>query len=190
MYKKVFFLLLAAAAGIFPVAAEEQKTRQAEKFIRHCVECSAPNPLDPNMEGSMFNWMFEGKYKVVYTDSNLFSYYIEELSYTGGAHGSFTVTAGSMYRVSGRKITLKDIAPDADRQKKLLDLITLYTAQKFKCSVKELPKRLLNMPELTENFYFNGQGITFVYNEYEIAGKGASPVKIFIPFKQFKVPAK
>ena len=188
--KKQIFLLIAAAVIIGSAGAEEITTEQFRKFIAHCVESSEENLLDPEMQGSIFNWSFEGKYKVVYADKKIFSYYTEELSYIGGAHGNFTVKVGSMYRISGRKITIKDIAFTGELKEKLLDLIIAKTAEKFNCSVETLPKKLLNMPTLTENFYLGSQGITFVYNEYEIASKGAGAIKIFIPYTQFQVNVK
>ena len=188
--KKQIFISIAAAVAVCSAGAEEPKTEQLENFIKNCIEFSAENPMDPQMEGSQFNWEFTGKYKVVYADKKIFSYYTEELSYTGGAHGNFTVKVGSMYRVSGKKITLKDIAFTGEQKKKLLDLIIAQTAEKFSCSVETLPEKLLNMPVLTENFYLSSKGITFVYNEYEIASKGAGAIKIFIPYTQFQVDIK
>lgn len=189
MYKKAFVLMFAAAIAVV-AGAEEPETGQLGDFLKNCIEFSAENPLDPKMEGSQFNWEFTGKYKVVYADKSFFSYYCEELVYTGGAHGNFTVSVGSMFRNSGRKITLGSIAPTMPMQKKLLQLITLETARIFKCKVSELPQKLLAMPKLTENFYLDNKGITFVYNEYEIASKGAGVIKVLVPYTEFPVKVK
>jgi hypothetical protein len=188
--KKHIFISIAAAVAVCSAGAEEIPTEQFQKFIAHCVESSEENLFDPEMQGSIFNWSFEGKYKVVYADKKIFSYYTEELSYTGGANGNFTVKVGSMYRVSGKKITLRSIAPTMPMQKKLLQLITLETARIFKCKVSELPQKLLAMPKLTENFYLDNTGINFVYNEYEIASKGAGAIKVLVPYTAFSVKIK
>lgn len=185
MLKKIFFLIL--AAGTLTVNAE-QHSAQFKDFIKHCIECSREeDPLDPQMQSSMFNWEFEGKYKVVYADKKFFSYLTEELSYTGGAHGDFKVSAGSLYRRSGKRITVRDIAPAVRQQKKLLQCVTEKVAEHFKCSVPELSGRLRKAPFLTENFYMDARGITFIFNEYEIAAKGAGAVRVRIPFEQYKV---
>ena len=189
MYKKAFVLMFAAAIAAV-AGAEDSKTEQLENFIKNCIEFSAGNPIDPKMEGSQFNWEFTGKYKVVYADKSFFSYYCEELAYTGGAHGNFTVSVGSMFRNSNKKITLRSIAPTMPMQKKLLQLITLETARIFKCKVSELPQKLLAMPKLTENFYLDNTGINFVYNEYEIASKGAGAIKVLVPYTAFSVKIK
>lgn len=191
MYKKTFILSIAAALSFCRMSfADESKTELFKYFIRHCVESSEENPLDRKMEGSIFNWEFKGKYKVIYADKKIFSYYTEELFYCGGMNGYFTVNSGSMYRKSNRKITLEDIAQTPVQKKKLLALIVEQTALRFKCSVKELPMKLLKMPQLTENFYLNDKGTTFVYNQYEIASKGAGAIKIFIPYTRFPVKIK
>lgn len=185
MTNKTFFLAAATLAYSTLFAASPQ----LENFIKHCIE-SSNNSFDPAMQGSEFNWEFNGRYKVIYADKNLFSFYADELEYTGGAHGNAAVTVGTLYRVSGKRITLKDIAPTAKDQQKLLNFITAATAKDFKCTIGELPKKLLNMPTLTENFYLDGKGITFIYNEYEIASKGRGAVKIFVPYSavNFKKP--
>ena len=185
MANKTIFL----SAAILAISTLFAASPQLESYIKHCIE-SSENDLDPNMQGSEFHWEFTGKYKIIYADKNLFSFYADELEYTGGAHGNAAVTVGTIFRKSGKRITLKDIAPTAENQKKLLNIITAATAKEFKCTVKELPEKLLNMPKLTENFYLNDKGITFVYNEYEIASKARGAVKIFIPYSavNFKKP--
>lgn len=60
----------------------------------------------------------------------------------------------------------------------------------FSCTVETLPEKLLNMPVLTENFYLSSKGITFVYNEYEIASKGAGAIKVLVPYTAFSVKIK
>lgn len=45
--------------------------------------------------------------------------------------------------------------------------------------------------QLTENFYLDARGIHFVFNEYEIACKGAGPLDIAVPFNYAaKLPVK
>ena len=186
MMKKTFF----TAAALFALSTLTAASPQLENYIKHCIENSEINSFDPKMEGSDFRWEFTGKYKVVYADKNIFSFYAYELEYIGGAHGNVSVTVGTLYRNSGRRITLKDIAPTEQDQKKLLALITQAVAKEFKCSEKDLSKNILNMPRLTENFHLTADGITFVYNEYEIACKARGAVKIFIPYSavNFKKP--
>ena len=45
--------------------------------------------------------------------------------------------------------------------------------------------------QLTENFYLDARGIHFVFNEYEIACKGAGLLDIAVPFNYAaKLPVK
>ena len=169
------------------VAYAEQPSEMFSNFINHCIRNSACNPDDPMMQGSDFYREFTGKYKIVFADNKIFSYYTDELSYSGGANGKRTVRVGSLLRGNGKKISLKDIVPDQPRQKKLLKLIISRTAKHFNCHINDLNKKLLNMPTLTENFYLNDKGLTFVYNEYEISGKAAGPITLFIPYSLYDI---
>ena len=162
-FTKIIFLML--FLGTVPIHAGEVSERFT-KFIKYCIENSEENTFDPKMQGSDFKCQFEGSYKVVYANKKFFSYLTEELSYTGGAHGNFKVSAGSLYRRSGKKITVKDIAPTVQKRKKLLQYVTEKVAGHFKCSVPKLSGKLLKAPFLTENFYMADRGIIFIFNEW------------------------
>ena len=189
MIKKTVFLLLALST-FCSVFTAEQNSRQFDDFIRHCVENSEFNPENPNMQGLLFYREFSGKYKVVYANRFFFSYHSDELSYTGGANGNHLVKVGSLRRGSGKKITLKEIAPTENLRKKLLSLVISGVAKHFKCSEKDLSGKLFKKPVLTENFYLNDRGIVFVFNEYEIACKAAGAIYAFVPYSQYKINLK
>lgn len=189
MIKKTVLLLLSLFA-FCTVSAAEQNTGQLNDFIRHCVENSEFDPENPNMKGMNFYREFTGKYKVVYANKKFFSYHSDELNYTGGANGHHMVKVGSLRRGSGKKITFKEIAPSKEHCQKLLALITSGIAKHFKCSEKELSGKLLAKPFLTENFYLNDTGIMFIFNEYEIACKGAGVIYAFVPYSKYKINLK
>lgn len=184
--KKTALILTLACFTAAVGRGENLPTVQLQEFVKNCIESSG-DPLDPKMEGSSFNWEFTGKYKVIFANKTYFSYCAEELSYTGGAHGNFTVSAGTHRRDNGRRLTLNEIAPTGEDRLKLRSLLFVAASQHFKCSVRDLSKVLLKLPYLTENFYLDKDNIVFVFNEYEIASKGAGPIKLSIPFTQYPV---
>ena len=191
MKNKTLFLLVSIFISAFHSAAETaQNTAQFNDFIRNCVEHSEYNAEDPGMKGFHFYHEFTGKYKVLYANKIFFSYCSDELSYTGGANGNHQVKVGSLRRISGKKISLKEIAPTPEQQKKLLSLVISGIAKHFKCSVRELSGKLLAQPFLHENFYLNEKGITFIYNEYEISCKADGTVFSFVPYSQFEINVK
>ena len=182
------FLFLTAFLFTCSAFCEESYSAKLKEYLKLCIGDSeySTNSPDPNMEGSLFKWRFESEYDVVYANKKLFSFSASEHSYTGGAHGSNRVTVGSLLRGSGKRVTLKDIAPTEQERKELLRAITLQTAKRYKCSLKELPGKLQHMPFLTENFYFSKDGIVVVYNEYSVACFADSPLKILVPYSELK----
>ena len=188
-------MLLLAACFLMPAAIfcsnDDKPSARLAEYIDMCVEYSGDDPLDPNMESGMkFHREYKESYDVLYANKKFFSYRAEEFSYTGGAHGGTTVSVGSLRRITGKRITLREIAPTAAQQKKLLNLVTAACAKHFKCSVEKLPEKLLSKPFLTKNFYLNGKGITFVFNEYEIACFAAGTISVFVPYTQYPVKLK
>lgn len=99
---------------------------------------------------------------------------IYEDTYTGGAHGNHAISYYNVNRSNGHVITLADICP-ANRMQQLTDSIVASLVKQYECkSLDELRNEhaifmLCDTPVVAQNFYFDANGITFVYNEYEIA---------------------
>lgn len=99
---------------------------------------------------------------------------IYEDTYTGGAHGNHAINYYNVNKSNGHVITLSDICP-ADRLPQLTDSIVASLVKQYNCkSLEQLQTEhaifmLCDKPVVAQNFYFDANGITFVYNEYEIA---------------------
>ena len=115
MANKTFFL----SAAILAISTLFAASPQLESYIKHCIE-SSENDLDPNMQGSEFHWEFTGKYKIIYADKNLFSFYADELEYTGGAHGGYVDRAYVFDTGTGERVTLEMLAVNSDELKNFL----------------------------------------------------------------------
>jgi len=105
--------------------------------------------------------------------------------FTGGAHGVRTVKYTCVDLENGSVITEKDIFVD-DYESVLSPIILekLAEIQKVK-SPKELEKNgFFDISDIkpNNNFYLNENGITYVYNPYEIAAYFVGISEVFIPY--------
>ncbi len=122
------------------------------------------------------------KYSVPWFNDEYFSYLGEEMRYTGGVSSTWTAKCGTIERSTGRKLTIDDIASTPRQKKILLQVLARQrlTGESPYKTVKELEDNNL-MPQLTDNFYFHDEGLTFVYSKYEIDSGSAGVVKILLP---------
>ena len=129
-------------------------------------------------------WESEGKYNVVYSSKDYVSFKVFEWSYTGGAHGGSQTTVGTFKK--GKCLKLADLYRSPREKKQLENLWKAAIARHFK--VKTFEERLKEAgevfkPFMTENFYFDGKGIHFIYDPYEIDCFAAGTIDIFVPWK-------
>lgn len=109
-----------------------------------------------------------------------------ETNYMGGAHGY----TGISYRVLDTKnqYTTKLSHLLKIDQSELQHLLEKEFRKKYDLSEdQELNKILFgNEIPLTKNFYFDDNGLYFVYNPYDIAPYSIGNIELFVPFKKLK----
>ena len=123
---------------------------------------------------SATDWEFHREYRVPYADRQYLSFFCSDYSYTGGAHGSTQIVAGTIDRASGRILKLSDVPAFANRevlQKKLYDAVVAKIGK----------DALQNEVKPHDNFYLDDDGWHFVFNEYEVACYAAGAIEVVIP---------
>ena len=120
---------------------------------------------------------YNSRYEIVYADRErtFFSYRAESFSFTGGAHGETTVSVGTVDVKSGKKLDVARVIPADKRAEALAKVKNAVIA---KIGGKD---NLLGEVTLTENFYIAGDGLHFVFNEYEVASHAQGLVEVVIP---------
>ena len=110
----------------------------------------------------------------------LLCYAITRSSFTGGAHGSYTTEYHTYSLDGGYELCLADLFQEAQlaRMDELVrhNLYAAYNAQ-----TKEEMAAQGFFPEyfsLTENFRISPEGITFLYNPYDIGCYALGPVEV------------
>jgi len=116
---------------------------------------------------------------------------INETTYTGGAHGSYYISYINVDRRDGHVITLDELCDEA-HEKALTDSIVKQVMADNNCATLEQLKEetgifmLSDEPVVADNFYFSEKGITFTYNQYEIAPYAVGVIEVTLPYATMK----
>ena len=109
-------------------------------------------------------------------------YEIEEYSFTGGAHGMATIEYHNYSLGGGYEIALADVM-DTDKQASAAILIREKLYNIYGVTDDAGLKENCLFPEyinVSENFKVTHEGITFHYNQYDIACYAAGPIEVSI----------
>ena len=128
----------------------------------------------------------------IYTTTRVITYRLQLYEYTGGAHGLAHIVGLTLRKRDGRRIGLdvfNDRRGDSAWNQMLLDGLMQYFevgTEDELAAVLFNPEdaRLAPMPQ-TEP-YFTADGLTFVYQSYEIAPYAAGQPTFTIPYEQLR----
>lgn len=113
---------------------------------------------------------------------SLLVYSISRSSYTGGAHGVYTLSWHNYSIAGGYELALSDLFTP-EQQESLLTLIKHKLYEQFEATGDEDLAAQGLFPEYiaaTENFEVSEDGITFYYNPYDIAAYALGRIEVHI----------
>jgi len=125
----------------------------------------------------LYSYSFTSDTDSVLCRDGIFCFVTYIYHFSGGAHGMYGTFHTCVDLETGRKLAFADIfAPDSENA--LTAIIKRIIANEaegdyFDSEIKP-----------SDNFYFNGEGVTFVYNPYEIAPYYVGIVEILVPFDE------
>jgi len=132
-------------------------------------------------------WSNEIDWDIYYNRHSILSFGLNKYYYTGGAHPNYMSLHFNFDLNKGEKIKLDDLF-EGDYETLLLKL-----AEKELRLQQDIPANaplsdFIFETELTlnENFYISSEGITFVYDPYEIAPYAVGTITLPIAFKDIK----
>lgn len=129
-------------------------------------------------------------------DNKLLSFVLNDYTFMGGAHGGGSYTGVNFDVATGKQITLDDLGDsEAIRQTSkqyILDTIANSSEQArgnlysddiidYKQVIEELFSNG-NQPE----FYLDTVGITFIFQQYDIAPYAAGTISVTVPYSQYE----
>lgn len=126
---------------------------------------------------------------IQFNKSNLLSYTVERYDYSGGAHGMTTDSCFTILLNKGRFLKQDDLF-DEIALDKVAELIIMKIAKDNKVDdpMKLEEQGFFSVKEIypNGNIFANGEGITWIYNPYDIAAYAIGSVEVTIPYADLK----
>jgi hypothetical protein len=129
------------------------------------------------------------KNNLVYNKNNFVSFYVESEGFEGGAHGSKSIYAAVVDLNTGELLTENDFAGDGFEKnisavivRKILEANELNDSDQLE-NIGFYGSEILP----NGNFTLDEKGITYYFNEYEIAAYFVGVTTVFIPYEELRV---
>lgn len=173
-------------AGLSPQqAADSFKTQYVKDF-----QCEKFTDEDYNLEDETgFQYYLYLENKITYNSDNVVSFLVENESFEGGAHGAHSVFGYVIDLNTGEYIT-EDSFAGINYKKNISDLIIKKIAEKREVSdpkqLEDIGYNSIGDIVPNGNFTVDGEGITYYFNEYEIAAYFIGRTEVFIPYGELK----
>lgn len=136
--------------------------------------------------GSWFSYYEMSENETVYNRNGLLSYMVAFENYTGGAHGAHSYFNHVIDLKTGEPVLEKDVFIE-DFEDELAELLVAEIAKQNEVSD---PKELEDMGFFSVdeiypngNFLVNETGITYSFNEYEIAAYVVGVIHVHLPYE-------
>lgn len=172
-------LLFDEAGGSTDVAAA------AQAWVRGTLEDSGFDAGEVNEDNAwMYSWEFrrDGAFTDACRSRRLQTYLGSYSDYTGGAHGDFGLGYDVFDMITGEIVGEADLFID-DYESPLCGILEQAAME----SVPEEDQEMFfGMPEPNGNFSVSEEGITWIYNPYEIAAFAAGVIEVPVPWSALK----
>ncbi len=140
-----------------------------------------------SLPAELFDQLFELSDTVLYVDSLLLSVRVTQYEEKGGAHGATTYSHYNLLRKGAVLLSERDLFVDGYKDELSAVLVSCLVEQLGGKTVKDLENEgFFNAEEILPNgnFFLNREGLTYCFNEYEIAAYAMGPIYVFIPYER------
>ncbi|MDR2138918.1 MAG: DUF3298 and DUF4163 domain-containing protein [Tannerella sp.] len=127
--------------------------------------------------------------QILYNRNQLLSVTVGRETFSGGAHGAHSHLNRVIDLKTGRILSEKDLFIDDyrdDLAKIIVDNIAVSNSVDKVSELENLGFFSINEISPNENFYVDDTGITYTFNEYEIAAYAIGPVVVRLPYEQVR----
>ena len=143
--------------------------------------------------GAWYSYYEMASNAIEYNKNNFVSYTVSFENYTGGAHGSHSFTNFTIDMNTGKRITEEDLFTE-EYQDTLAGLLVAEIAKKNNITDSKDLENIgyFSVDEIypNNNFYIDDTGITYTFNEYEIAAYALGATEVHLTFDQIKMLLK
>lgn len=144
---------------------------------------------DETPVGAWFSYYEMSSNDLTYNGNDLISYTVNFENYTGGAHGAHSFTNHVVNLKTGKFVTEEDIFIENYQD----DLAQVLIDRIAKQNNVDNPKDLENIGFFSVeeifpngNFLVDENGITYTFNEYEIAAYVVGATQVFLPYEEIQ----
>lgn len=180
--QKIFF-----KSFIEEVDHKQSIDQEFKEYTNKCITEFKILAEDAKEDNDDFSEYYKTRKTFVYNTNNLMiTGCTQNSEYTGGAHGSHFTEYFNISLKDGSLITIDSLFNNNSINKELKDLINqrLSTAKNGNGDNITLLKDTPITP--SNNFYFNKDGIVFVYNRYEIAPYSDGLIEVGLPYNKIQ----
>jgi hypothetical protein len=175
------------------LSLEDAVETYTNNFIKTCEEMESNFKIemenhDMEMDEMWYVHEESATDTIVFNCNDLLSFVVSKEYYLGGAHGGHNYVNRVIDLKTGQRITEAIIFTD-DYQDDLTKIIIDAIALSNNVEISELENiGFFNLDEIVpnNNFYIDDTGITYIYNEYEIAAYVVGPVLVQIPYDKIR----
>ena len=177
------------------VTPKEAIDRYIEKYITDYKELESDFISETEITGekpsqeSWFAYYEMSSNEILYNKCNLLSYTISVEYYTGGAHGGHGYNNYVLSLNTGEELDETNIFIE-NYHDSLAQIIVYTLASDNELAAPEDLESLgyFNIEEIfpNNNFFVDENGITFTYNEYEIAAYFVGRIDVFLPYEKIR----
>ncbi|MDH6314243.1 hypothetical protein M2137_003042 [Parabacteroides sp. PFB2-10] len=174
-----------------PEAAAEKYTNDYLEMYKELEEYFEEElkSADEEAVGSWYGYFETSNNEVVYNKGGILSYIVSYENYTGGAHGAHTVTNHIIDLESMAFLKEEDVFVENFENPLAQLLVEEITANNNLTDSKELEEiGFFSVEEIypNDNFYADEEGITYTFNEYEIAAYAVGVTQVKLPYAKIK----
>lgn len=144
---------------------------------------------DETPVGSWFSYYEMSANDIAFNRDDILSYTISFENYTGGAHGSHSYNNHVLNLKTGKPITEEDIFVENYQDNLAQILVDQIAKQNNVSDPKELENiGFFSVDEIfpNGNFLVDETGITYSFNEYEIAAYVVGVTNVHLPYKEIR----
>ncbi|MGP4041139.1 DUF3298 and DUF4163 domain-containing protein [Gracilibacillus sp. D59] len=157
---------------------EDKINKTFQKYIKESYKELKEN--EKQAEKYDFQAEYQTDYEVKYNKSPKLSILTSNYIFSGGAHGNTTVESFNFDVDKGKRVYLTNILTEKEQIEAVRDYVWEYATDRPDIFYPDLKKEDIKLTKDTA-FYFTDDGITLVFQQYEIAPYVAGNQEIHIP---------
>ena len=180
--------------GYENLSPEEATAKYTEDYLNNSKDLedeykAEVAKADETPVGAWFSYFEMSSDDIAYNKNDILSYTVNFENYTGGAHGAHSFTNHVIDMKTGNLIKEDDIFIEGFQE----DLAQILIDRIAKQNTVENPKELENIGFFSideifpnGNFLIDDNGITYTFNEYEIAAYVVGATNVHLPYEEIQ----